>query len=153
MEVILRENVKKLGKAGDVVKVSDGYARNFLLPKKIAVEATKKSMESVQEQFRKKQAKLKEEEKKAADSAEKLSGAEVTIKKLASEDDKLFGSVTEADIAEELKKQGFETDKSNIELEKHIKELGVFDVPVRFRQGAEAKIKVWVVRDSEKKDD
>ncbi len=152
MEVILKENVQKLGKAGDVVKVADGYARNFLLPQSKAIAVTEKNIQTIQEQLKKKQAKKKEEEIKLNETVEKLSEVEVTIKKLASEDDKLFGSVSESDIAEELSKQGVEVEKGSIVLEKHIKELGVFKVPVKFKQGAEAKIKVWVVRDDEKKD-
>ena len=153
MEVILKESVKKLGKAGDVVKVADGYARNFLFPKSKAIPVTEKNIKAIQEQFKKKQEKMKEEEVKVNEAVEKLSGVEVTIKKLASEDDKLFGSVSESDIADELVKQGVEVDKSSVVLEKHIKELGVFKVPIRFKQGAEAQIKVWVVRDNEKKED
>ncbi len=152
MEVILKENIDKLGKAGDVVKVKDGYARNFLLPGNKAAKVNEKNLKTIQEEFRRRREKIKQNDEKMREAADKLKGTEVAIKKLASEDDKLFGSVAEADIAAELKKQGVDVEKQDIILDKHIKELGVFKVPVRFREGIEAEVKVWVVRDNEKKE-
>ena len=151
MEVILKENIKNLGKAGEVVKVSDGYARNFLLPRGKVTKVTKGNIEFIQEQAKRKYFKMSEEEKTINETLKKLSGLEITIKKLAGEDDKLFGSVSEADIAEEIIKQGIEIDKKFIALEKHIKELGLFNVPVVFRENLETRIKLWVVRENEKK--
>jgi large subunit ribosomal protein L9 len=147
MEVVLKETVQRLGKVGDVISVTDGYARNFLLPQNKAVKVTPKTLKAIQESFKKKAAKASEEEITIKDVAGKMDGTGITIKKLASEDDKLFGSVAETDIADELKKLGFEVDKSNVILAKHIKELGVFDVAIRLKYDAEAKIKVFVVRD------
>jgi large subunit ribosomal protein L9 len=151
MEVILKEAVRNLGNAGDVVKVSEGYARNFLFPSNKAVPATGNGIKSVQDQIKKKQDKIKKEDDLAAASADKMQGLEITIKKRASEDNKLFGSVTEVDIAKELQKLGHAVDKSNIKMEKHIKEPGSYDVTVHFRHDAEAKIKIYVAGENDKK--
>ncbi len=153
MEVILKEDVKGLGKTGEIVKVNDGYARNFLLPSKKAVPATEGNAKMVKEQARKKQEKAKQEDDLAAAAAGKLAGVEITIKKKASEDNKLFGSVSESDIAEELQKLGHQVEKSNVRLEKHIKEPGLFKVAVHFKGGAEARVKVKVIGENDKKAD
>jgi large subunit ribosomal protein L9 len=147
MEVILKENVKGIGRAGDIVKVSEGYARNFLFPSKKAVPATAGAVKDVQLKESRKEEKAKDEDKYFRQLATKLDGVEITIKKKASDDDKLFGSVTEADIADELKKAGFELDKQSIVMEGHIKELGLRTVTVKFKHGIETKIKVWVIKD------
>ncbi|HDT14854.1 MAG TPA: 50S ribosomal protein L9 [Firmicutes bacterium] len=152
MEVILKESVRKLGKVGDVIKVSPGYARNFLLPQKKAVLVTEKNLKAIQAQYSKKAAKADKEAAKFLEGAEKMKDVEITVKKLASEDDRLFGSVTEADVAAELVKQGFEVDKSNVELDRHIKELGVFDVKIVFKHNVETKVKLHIVRDGESKE-
>jgi large subunit ribosomal protein L9 len=151
MEVILKEEIKNLGKAGQVVKVNDGYARNYLLPSGKAVIATEKGVKAVQEQVKQKQEKISAEEQAVKDLTEKLNSVEITLKKLASDDDKLFGSVTEAEIADELKKAGYAVDKTSIALEKHIKELGVFSVPLKFKFDRQAKVKLWIVREGKKK--
>ena len=144
MEVILKEAVKNLGKAGDVVKVSEGYARNFLFPAKKAVPVTGGVMKAVQEQVKKKEEKAKAEDSQAVLAAKKLADVEIIIKKKASEDGKLFGSVSENDVAAELLKLGHKVDKSNIRMEKHIKEPGTYPVKVHFKGAAEAEIKVRV---------
>jgi large subunit ribosomal protein L9 len=151
MEVILKEAVKNLGNAGDIVKVSEGYARNFLFPSSKAVPATGDSIKAVQDQVRKKQNKVKKETDIAAENAKKMEGVELTITKRASGDGKLFGSVTEADIAGELQKLGHPVDKSNIRVGKHIKEPGSYEVLVHFKSEAEAKIKLLVVGENDKK--
>lgn len=153
MEIILKETVKNLGNAGDIVRVSEGYARNFLFPSNKAVPATGNSVKAVQDQVRKKQEKARKEDDTAAANAEKLKGVEIIITKRASEDNKLFGSVTEADIALELKKLGHPVDKSNIKIEKHIKEPGTYDVLVHFKHEAVAKIKLRVEGENDKKAD
>ena len=147
MEVILKENVKGIGRAGEIVKVSEGYARNFLFPSKKAMPATAGAVKDVQLKESRKEEKAKDEDKYFRQLATKLDGVEITIKKKASDDDKLFGSVTEADIADELKKAGFELDKQSIVLEGHIKELGLKTITVKFRHNIETKIKVWVIKD------
>jgi large subunit ribosomal protein L9 len=149
MEVILKEDIKNLGRAGEVVNVNEGYARNFLFPSKKAVPATGGNMKAIQEQSKKKQEKIKQEIDKASESARKLAGVEITIRKKASEDNKLFGSVSEADIAAELVKLGHQVDRANIKLEKHIKELGITDVLVHFKADAETTVKVRVVQEND----
>jgi len=151
MEVILKQDVKNVGKAGQIVKVSDGYARNFLMPRGLVARVTEGGVKFIQEQEKRKYVKMSEEEKKINETLQKMSGLEITIKKLAGEDDKLFGSVSETDISEEIAKHGIEVDKKHIVLEKHIKELGLFNVPVIFKENFETRIKLWVVRENEKK--
>jgi len=148
MDVILKEAVKNLGKAGDVVKVSEGYARNFLFPAKKAVPVTAGVLKSVQDQVKKKEEKIQTEASLAAEAAEKLAGVEIIIKKKASDDGKLFGSVSESDVAAELIKLGHKVDKSNIRMVKHIKEPGTFDVTVHFKGESEAIIKLKVEKQS-----
>jgi large subunit ribosomal protein L9 len=147
MEVILKENVKGLGKAGEIVKVSEGHARNFLFPSKKAVPATAGAVKDVRQKESGRVEKANDEEKYFRQLASKIDGVEITIRKKAAEDDKLFGSVSEADIAEELKKAGYELDKQSIILDGHIKELGMKVVEVRFKHNIESKIKVWVIKD------
>ncbi|MFP4466365.1 MAG: 50S ribosomal protein L9 [Candidatus Goldiibacteriota bacterium] len=155
MEVILKESVRKLGRVGDVITVAPGYARNYLLPQKKAVPVTEKNLKAIREQYSKKAARAEKEAEGLRETADKMKDTQITIKKLASEDDRLFGSVTEAEIASELAKQGFEIDKSAVELDKHIKELGVFDVKIVLKHNVETKIKLSVVKDGgdDKKED
>jgi large subunit ribosomal protein L9 len=150
MEVILKEAVKNLGKAGDVVRVSEGYARNFLFPSKKAVPVTGGAVKAVQEQARRREEKVKAEFDHAKEEAKQLSGAVIRIKKKASPDGKLFGSVAEADIAAELEKLGHKVDKSHVKMDKHIKEPGTYDVTVHFKGEAGAVIKVTVEKDDGK---
>jgi large subunit ribosomal protein L9 len=142
--VILKEAVKNLGKAGDVVKVSEGFARNFLFPGKKAVPVTAGVMKAVQEQVKRKEEKVKAETSLASQAAEKLNNTEIIIRKKASEDGKLFASVTEKDVAAELEKMGHKVDKNSVRMDKHIKEPGVYSAVVHFRGEAEAVIKIRV---------
>jgi large subunit ribosomal protein L9 len=147
MEVILREDVEKLGSRGQVVKVADGYARNFLLPKRLAVTATesnKKIVEQERQAHLRKEAKLKGE---AEDLSKMLTGVSVTIAQKAGEADQLFGSVTSKDIAEALEKQNYTIDRRKIHLEEPIKQLGEFKVPVRLHKDVTAEIAVVVVKE------
>jgi large subunit ribosomal protein L9 len=144
MEVILKEDLKNLGKAGDIVKVSEGYARNFLFPAKKAVPSTEGAVKNVQAQVKKKEDRQKASDSLAAGAAEKLAGVEIIIKKKASTDGKLFGSVSESDVAAELAKLGHKVDKTGIRMDKHIKEPGTYEVIVHFKGAAEAKIKLRV---------
>ena len=151
MEVILKENIKNLGKAGEIVKVNEGYARNFLIPHGKAVIATDKGVKELQDKVKRKQELVSGEETKVKELAAKLNGREIILTKKASEDNKLFGSVTEVEIAEELKKIGFESEKHNIIMEKHIKETGTYTVPVKFKFNQEAKVKVTILKEIQKK--
>ncbi len=145
MKVILRKDVKGLGKSGDVVNVKDGYARNYLIPNGLAyrfTEGYKKQVENEIKQNNKKLERKREEFKKLAKQLETVS---LTITKKAGEEDKLFGSVTSADISEALKKEGFSIDKKYIVLTEPIKKLGTYDVKIHFFEDIETTIKVWVV--------
>ena len=147
MEVILREDVDKLGHRGQVVKVAAGYARNFLLPKRLAVAATDSNKKIVEQE---RQAALRREAKEAADAADlgkMVQAVTVTIAQKAGENDQLFGSVTAKDIAEALEKQGYQIDRRKIQLPEPIKQLGEFKVPVRLHRDVTVEISVNVVRE------
>jgi large subunit ribosomal protein L9 len=149
MDVILREDIEKLGSRGEVVKVADGYARNFLLPKRLAVvanESNKKIIEQERHAHVRKEAKLVDE---AQDLSKLLTGVSVTIAQKAGEADQLFGSVTSKDIAEALAAQNFIIDRRKIQLEEPIKQLGEFKVPVKLHKDVTAEITVVVVKEEE----
>ncbi|SRR5258705_3257023 len=146
MDVILLEDMKGVGAKGAVVHVKPGYARNFLLPKKLAIPAGTKAANLYQELER--QRGLREERVVAESRAEaaKLDGVEVNIPAQANEEDTLFGSITNQDVAEALAKAGHTVDSHSLELDDHIKQLGRYEVKVRYRGGVHATVKVWVVR-------
>ena len=149
MEVILREDVEKLGTRGQLVKVAPGYARNFLLPNRMAVpatEANKKIVEQERQAHLRKEAKLASE---AADLAKLIGSVSVTISQKAGENDQLFGSVTTKDIVEALEKQGYTIERRKIALEEPIKTLGEFKVPVKLHREVTAEITVNVVKEPE----
>ena len=147
MELILREDVQGLGTRGDVVNVAAGYARNFLLPRGLAVLAT-----DTQKRVLEKETKLRElrDEKMKSNLsaiAEKMSDISTTIVVQAGEEDKLYGSVTAHDIAEAIKNQGFEVDQKQVMLDEPIKKLGIYTVPVKLHREIEVSVKVWVVKE------
>jgi large subunit ribosomal protein L9 len=147
MKVILRQNYEGLGSIGDVVAVKDGYARNFLVPRKIAYRATASSLKALEEekiQHDRKEVKLVKE---AEALSAKLGSVSLTITMKVGEDEKLFGSVTSQMIADALAAQNFTVDKRDITLEEPIKALGIFEVPVKVHSKVTAKVKVWVVRE------
>lgn len=144
MKVILKESISSLGKPGDIVKVNDGYARNFLIPTGKAVPATDSNIKSLQEYLKKKQEIKKEQDENLSKILEKLKNVEITITKKVAQDNKLFGSVSEIEIVDELKKIGIEIEKNNVILKKHIKETGVFSVPIILKAGFETNVKVKV---------
>ena len=147
MEVILREDIDKLGTRGQVVKVAAGYARNFLLPKRLAVPATesnKKIVEQERQAHLRREAKLKGE---AQDLAKIMGGVTVTIAQKAGENDQLFGSVTAKDIAEALEKQNYTIDRRKIQLDEPIRQLGEYKVPVRLHREVTVEITVQVVKE------
>jgi large subunit ribosomal protein L9 len=148
MEVILREDIEKVGARGQVVKVADGYARNFLLPKKLAVAATssnKKIVEQERQAHLRKDAKQKGE---AEDLSKLLTGVTVTITQKAGENDQLFGSVTSKDVADALSAKNFNIDRRKIQLDEPIKTLGEFKVPVRLYRDVIAEVTVVVAREA-----
>lgn len=145
MEIILKQDVQGTGKAGDVVKVSDGYARNKLIPSGMAVQATKGNLKMVERIKAKAAEKFAQDKAEAEEFARKLSGTEVVIKTKVGEGGKLFGSVTSMDIAEALKEQtGEDIDKRKVVLDKPIKETGVEEVEIRLFQDVTAKVKVKI---------
>ena len=147
MEVILREDIERLGSRGDVVKVAPGYARNFLLPKKLAVAATESNKKIVEQE---RQAHLRRESKVQGDAqelAKLMAAVEITIAQKAGENDHLFGSVTSADLAAALEKQGYTIDRKKIQLDDPIKTLGDFKVAVKLHRNVSIDIPVHVVKD------
>ncbi len=144
MEVILREHVENLGRRGDVVKVAEGYARNFLLPRKLALPVNQGNMKIVERQ--RKIAEVKElAEKSAAEAyAVRLTHADIVIARRVGENEALYGSVTAADIADDLKAKGFEVDKRKIQLDEPLKQLGEFTVPIRLHRDVVAQLRVKV---------
>ena len=147
MKVILKEEIKTLGKVGDVVQVKPGFARNYLIPKGMAVEATPSNMKVIAHEAKIAEIRSQKTKKEAQSLADRLSKVSVTASVQVGEEDRVFGAVTSQDIANLLQESGFEIDKKRILLEEPIKALGVFEVPIKVHSEVEAKIKVWVVRE------
>jgi large subunit ribosomal protein L9 len=147
MEIILREDVERLGSRGQVVKVADGYARNFLLPKRLAVAATDSNRKIVEQE---RQAHLRREAKQkgeAEDLSKLLSGVAVIIAQKAGENDQLFGSVTSKDVAEALAQKNYTIDRRKIQLDEPIKQLGEYKIAVRLHRDVTAEVTVQVVKE------
>jgi len=145
MEVILREDVQSLGKAGALVRVKPGYARNFLLPRGLAYEATEGNKKRIAAETRARDTRAAEERTKAQGAADRLAAVAVTVAAKAGEGDRLFGSVTAQDIADALERAGHPIDKRKIELAHPIKQLGEHTVPVRLHSEVQAAVRVTVV--------
>jgi large subunit ribosomal protein L9 len=145
IEVILREDVKSLGKAGTLVRVKPGYARNYLLPRGLAYEASEGNKKRIAAETRSREARASHDRAEAQAVADQLSGVAVTIAAKAGEGDRLFGSITTQDIAAALAAAGHPLDKRKIELEHPIKQLGEHLVPVRLHQDVHASVRVTVV--------
>ena len=147
MEIILREDIDKLGQRGQVVKVASGYARNYLLPRKLAVTANASNKKIVEQE---RQAHLRRETKVQADAqelAKLMTSVDITIKQKAGENDQLFGSVTAGDIVVALEKLGYTVDRKKIQLDEPIKTLGDFKVAVKLHREVSLELPVHVVRD------
>jgi large subunit ribosomal protein L9 len=149
MKVILSADVHDLGGIGDVVNVKDGYARNFLFPKKLAAPATTRNLKQLEHTKRVIEAKRQKEKMTAEELAKKLAGVQVRITAKVGEEERLYGSVTTAMIAADLAEKGFEVDKRRIQLAEPIRTTGVFTVPVKLHHEVVAELKVWVVGDTE----
>ena len=149
MKVVLKENVESLGKAGDTLKVADGYARNFLIPRGLAIEESSKSMKVLEQEKKIILQKVEREKKKAELLFDKMKDVTCSISRRVGEQEKLFGSVTTKDIETSLLDQGIEIDRKTIILEEPIKSLGEFPVKIRLQPGMYAEIKVIVVAGSE----
>jgi large subunit ribosomal protein L9 len=148
MEVILRDHVENLGQRGEIVKVADGYARNFLLPRKLALPATDANKKWVERERKITEARDLEEKGAAEAIAARLNALELTIARKTGENDQLYGSVTNADIAELLATKGFEIDRRKILLPDPIKALGENTVPVKLHRDVTAQLRVTVAKDA-----
>jgi large subunit ribosomal protein L9 len=145
MEVILREHVDNLGRRGEIVKVANGYARNYLLPRKLALLVTAGNKKQIERERVKFEAKEAEEKGVAAVIAERIANLEIEIARKVGESDVLYGSVTSADIAEKLQTKGFELDRRKLQLREPIKKLGEYDIPVKLHRDVTTHIKVRVI--------
>ncbi|MCY4554109.1 MAG: 50S ribosomal protein L9 [Candidatus Poribacteria bacterium] len=147
MEVILRKSVEGLGVPGDVLKVADGYARNYLLPMQLAVHATERNRRFLEHQKRVIDHQESKDKEQAQEIASQLTGVTCTLKRRAGENDRLFGSVTSMDIAEALRVEGFELERRFLDLAEPIRELGVFMVPVKLHTDVVVELRVVVERE------
>jgi large subunit ribosomal protein L9 len=146
MEVILRQAIEKLGHTGDVVRVSPGYARNYLLPRGLAYPATPGNLKRIEQERARLDAAENERRTTAETLAARLEEVSLTFSARVGEEGKLFGSVTAADIAQQLESQGFHIEKRQIEMHEPIKSLGVYRIPVRLHADVHPEIKVWVIK-------
>lgn len=146
MKVILQEDVKSLGKKGTVVKVRDGFARNFLLPRGFALKATAANLETIDRKLKLQAQRIVSEKKEIQEFAKKLASISCTVAMDVHDEDKLFGSVTESHIVEALESENISLDKKQIILDEPIKALGIYDVKIKLHPEVTALLKVWVVK-------
>ncbi len=147
MQVILREQLENLGDAGEVVDVKPGYARNYLIPKGLAYEASAANIRRLDNERARAQRHAADQLTAARQRAGSIEGISLTFHARAAQEGRLFGSITAADIAERLAEQGIEVERRQIELEEPIKSLGVFSVPIRLHSEVRPEIKVWVIKE------
>jgi large subunit ribosomal protein L9 len=148
MQVILRDRLENLGNAGDVVEVKPGYARNYLIPKGLAYEATKANIRRLEAERAAQGRRDAETLTEARQRAASIEGVSLTFTARAGQEGKLFGSITSADIADKLAEQGVTIDRRQIELDEPIKSLGVHSVPIRLHPQVQPEVKVWVIAES-----
>lgn len=147
MEVILRQSVEDVGRVGEVVSVKDGYGRNYLIPRGLAYLATKANKRRVDAEAVRRAQQAEADRTDAEILAEKLASLSLEFTVKAGEGDKLFGSITSADIARQLAERGFQIDKRTIVLEEPIKMIGIYKVPIRIHQDVNAELRVWVIKE------
>jgi large subunit ribosomal protein L9 len=147
MDVILRQDVENLGRAGELVTVKDGFARNYLLPRGLAYLATEGNRRRIEAEARQRSKKAGAQLDSARELAERLEAVSLTFTMKAGEGDRLFGSVTASDVADRLHAEGFAVDKKAVELHEPIKALGVYKVPVRLHHDVRPDVRVWVVKE------
>ena len=147
MKILLRQDFETLGEAGEVVRVKNGYARNFLIPKGIAMVASPANTKRFENEKKQMNWRKEQEKRKSEELAKVLENVSCTITVQVGEEDKLFGSVTSQNIAESLEAQGHVIDKRKIVLEEPIKSLGIYSVPIKLHPEVDAKVKVWVVKE------
>lgn len=146
MRIILLQDVEGSGNAGDQIDVKDGYARNYLIPKGLALKADKNSIKRFKEMAHLKDLKQNRALKKSRELAEKLQALSLTVPVQVGEEDRVFGSVTSIEIAQQLKNKGYDIDKRQIILEEPIKALGIFEVPIKLHSEIKATVKLWVIK-------
>ena len=146
MEVILRQAIENVGQPGEVVKVSNGFARNYLLPRGLAMEATAGNKKRIEQDRQRLEAAESTRRDSAQELANKLNEVSLTFSARVGEEGKLFGSVTASDIAQQLEAQGHHVEKRQIELHEPIKALGVYRVPVRLHSDVKPEVRVWVIK-------
>lgn len=146
MEIILNQDVERLGKAGTIIKVKDGFARNFLIPNGLAMPKTTANLKKLEQEKLKKTLQSEKTKKEAQDLADRLGHLSLTIPVLTQEEDKLYGSISSSDLARALKEEGFDIDKNSIILDEPIKSLGIYEIPIKLHPEIPCKIKVWVVK-------
>ncbi len=146
MRIILLRDYENLGEAGEQVEVKDGFGRNYLIPKGIALKASKQNMKKFEEIAKQKKNKLARALKSSQELAEKLKTLSLTVPVKVGEDDKIFGSVTSQMIADQLQEKGYDIDKRQIQLEEPIKALGIYDIPVRLHSEITTSVKLWVIK-------
>lgn len=146
MEVILSQDVDALGELGQVVKVKDGYARNFLIPRKLAYAATASNLKRIEQQEKNRKIQYEKDKKEAEELAGKLSKVSCTVSVEVNDLDKLYGAILEIDIAKALEVEGFTVDKKTIVIENPIEELGIFEIGVHLHSEVTAKIRLWVTK-------
>ncbi len=149
MKVILTSDVEKVGNLGDVIEVKKGFARNFLMPRKLAVEVSEHNLTLMKGRKKKHEKKLEMEKTSAVEQKQKLDGISITMRKKAGENDVLFGSVTTAEIEKELEAKGVSVEKRKIHLEEPIKRLGEFTAKIKLFKEVEAEIKIQVLKEEE----
>lgn len=147
MKIILRENLENLGEIGDVVEVKDGFARNYLIPRKLAFEANTRNLNQLETQKNQLDRKIEKDKLNAEKLRGELEKVSLTIQMKVGEDGKLFGSVTTQMIADELKEKGFDIDRKKIVIPEPIKALGIYTIEMKLHKDVEAKVKVWTVRE------
>jgi large subunit ribosomal protein L9 len=147
MKIILLKEIPKLGKEGDIVEVKNGYARNYLIPQRIACEATSQKLKEIENKKLIVERRKERIKQNALEFAKKISDTSITVVMKTGEDGKLFGAVTSIDIVKGLEKEGIKIDRHNIIMEEPIKELGIYQVKIKVHSEVEAKLKVWVVKE------
>ncbi|MBI5149389.1 MAG: 50S ribosomal protein L9 [Candidatus Omnitrophica bacterium] len=146
MEVILSQDVLKLGKTGEVVKVKEGYARNFLIPRKMAWVATPQNLKKIEQMEKKRKVQYEHQKADAEQLAEKFNKLSCTISVEVNDLERLYGAVTETDILKAIEAEGFNVERRQIVIEKPIEELGIFEVGVKLHPEVTAKIRLWVTK-------
>jgi large subunit ribosomal protein L9 len=146
MELILNQDIDRIGKAGNIVKVKDGFARNFLIPNGLAVPVTPANLKKLEQEKQLKTLQLEKAKREAEELRDKLAHLSLTIPVLTHEEDKLYANITVQDLTTALSEEGFNIDKNSIVLDEPIKALGIFEVPINLHPEISAKVKVWIVK-------